>query len=198
MQQVMLNTENLSVEAHPVDDILLIEEPSLRVCGVILGNFYKRISTENIDSNLFYFSIENGQKILSKSVVITTGTFLRANINLGLETRPAGRLGDQPSIELGNSIEKIGFKMGRLKTGTPPRIDGRTIDYTKVEKKFPDYPPVPFSFMNDRVQVEPDQQLLSHMTHTNSEVAKIIKDTLHLNRHVKEETRGPRYFISLK
>lgn len=117
---------------------------------------------------------------------------MRANINYGLEVRPAGRLGDKPSIELGNSLERIGFKMGRLKTGTPPRIDGRTIDYDKLETKFPDYPPVPFSYLSDKVHIEPDQQLLCYMTHTNSEVAKIIKDTLHLNRHVKEETRGPR------
>lgn len=101
-------------------------------------------------------------------------------------------MGDQPSVELGNSLERIGFKMGRLKTGTPPRIDGRTIDYKKLEKKLPDYPPVPFSFLNEKVLVEPEQQLLCHMTHTNQEVAKIIKDTLHLNRHVKEETTGPR------
>lgn len=60
---------------------------------------------------------ENGQIIKSKAVILTTGTFLRANINIGLEVRPAGRLGDKPSIELGNSLERVGFKMGRLKTG---------------------------------------------------------------------------------
>jgi tRNA uridine 5-carboxymethylaminomethyl modification enzyme len=150
---------------------------------------------KNVHQHLF-LNKENGDIINSKSVVITTGTFLRANINIGLETRPAGRLGDAASIELGNSLERIGFKMGRLKTGTPPRLDGRTIDFSRVEKKYPDYPPVPFSFMNERVLVDSDQQLLTHMTQTNEQVAKIIKDTLHLNRHVKEETRGPR-FISI-
>lgn len=131
-------------------------------------------------------------------MVITTGTFLRAQINIGLETRAAGRLNDQPSVELGNSLEKLGFRMGRLKTGTPPRLDGRTIDFTRLEKKLPDYPPVPFSFMNEKVDIEPDKQLLCHMTYTNERVAKIVSDTLHLNRHVKEETRGPRYCPSLE
>ncbi|CAF0725893.1 unnamed protein product [Brachionus calyciflorus] len=180
MQHELLNTKNLTIIAEPVDDLMLIQDQSnsqLRVGGIVL---------------------ENGRLIKSKTVVITTGTFLRANINYGLEVRPAGRLGDKPSIELGNSLEKIGFKMGRLKTGTPPRIDGRTIDFSKLEKKYPDYPPVPFSFLNDKVHLEPEQQLLCHMTYTNSDVAKIIKDTLHLNRHVKEETRGPRYCPSIE
>ncbi len=140
-------------------------------------------------------------------------------INIGLETRPAGRIGDRPSQELGQSIDDIGFNMGRLKTGkskykisviqleicikissqgTPPRLDGRTIDFSKVEQKLPDYPPVPFSFMNAKVHVDGDKQLLTHMTYTNDACAKIIRDTIHLNRHVKEETRGPRYCPSIE
>lgn len=76
--------------------------------------------------------------------------------------------------------------------GTPPRIDGKTIDFSKTERKYPDYPPIPFSFMNDKVWIDSDKQLFTHMTYTNEEVAKIVKDTLHLNRHVREETKGPR------
>jgi len=174
MQDIILNTLNLSILAEPVDNLMLTNNDDgqkQRVTGIIL---------------------ENGQQINAKSVILTTGTFLRANINIGLEVRPAGRLGDKPSIELGKSLERIGFKMGRLKTGTPPRLDGRTIDFTKTEKKLPDYPPVPFSFMNEKVWIEPEKQLFTYMTYTNEQVAKIVKDTIHLNRHVKEETRGPR------
>jgi tRNA uridine 5-carboxymethylaminomethyl modification enzyme len=141
---------------------------------------------------------ESGETITSKSVVITTGTFLRAQINIGLETRPAGRVGDQPAIELGNSLERMGFRMGRLKTGTPPRLDGKTIDFARLERKLPDYPPVAFSYMSARVQVDPHAQLVCHMTYTNETVARIVRETLHLNRHVKEETRGPRYCPSLE
>ena len=181
MQNVMLNTKNLTVAETQVNDILLIEQSlqddenkaKLKVGGVIL---------------------ESGEVIRSRSVVVTTGTFLRANINIGLEVRPAGRLGDRPSVELGNSLERIGFRMGRLKTGTPPRLDGRTIDYRQLEVVHPDNPPAPFSFMNERVLIDAHKQLPTHLTYTNEKVAKIIKDTLHLNRHVREETRGPRLF----
>jgi tRNA uridine 5-carboxymethylaminomethyl modification enzyme len=112
---------------------------------------------------------------------------------MGLETRPAGRIDDKPSIELGESLERIGFRMGRLKTGTPPRLDGLTIDYSRLQVEQPDNPPAPFSFMNERVHVDADKQLPTHLTCTNERVAKIVKDTLHLNRHVREETCGPRY-----
>ncbi len=98
-------------------------------------------------------------------MVITTGTFLRANINIGLETYPAGRINDKPSIDLALSIEKIGFRMGRLKTGTPPRLDKATIDFDKLEKKFGDDPPAPFSYMNDKVWIKADEQMPCHMTY---------------------------------
>ena len=79
-----------------------------------------------------------------------------------------------------------------MESGTPARIDGRTIDYSKIEKKYPDYPPVPFSFMNNQVWLKPEEQLITYMTFTNSEVARIVRDNIHLSKHVKEETRGPR------
>ena len=97
MQSLMLNTKNLTILSQTANDILIenVDEKQ-KVVGVVL---------------------ENGVKVNCKSLIITTGTFLRAHINIGLEMRPAGRLGDKSSVELGNSIEKIGFKMGRLKTG---------------------------------------------------------------------------------
>lgn len=82
--------------------------------------------------------------------------------------------------------------------GTPPRLDRNTIDFSKVEVKYPDYPPVAFSFMNDKVAVDADKQLVCHMTYTNEKSAQIIRDTIHLNRHVKEETKGPRYCPSIE
>ncbi len=133
-----------------------------------------------------------------KTVVITTGTFLRANINIGLEMYPAGRVNDKPSIDLALSIEKIGFRMGRLKTGTPPRLDKNTIDFEKLAKSVGDDPPVPFSFMNESVWLKAHEQLPCHMSYTNEKVEKIVRESLHLNRHVKEETRGPRYCPSLE
>ena len=100
MQTLMLNTKNLTILPQSANDILIENEDGenqKKIVGVIL---------------------ENGVKVNCKSLIITTGTFLRAHINIGLEVRPAGRLGDKASVELGNSLEKIGFKMGRLKTGS--------------------------------------------------------------------------------
>lgn len=123
MQEVMLNTNNLNVLAEAVDDLILTPEidscsnyERFKVIGVVLGMIYLNIKFYFNFIN-FFISKENGRKIRSNSVIITTGTFLRANINLGLESRPAGRLGDKPSEALGISLEKIGFQMGRLKTG---------------------------------------------------------------------------------
>ena len=81
--------------------------------------------------------------------------------------------------------------------GTPPRLDGKTIDFSKLEKKHPDNPPVPFSFINKRVSIDSDKQLFTYMTHTNEAVAKIIKENIHLNRHFNENIQSPRlHFIN--
>ena len=98
--------------------------------------------------------LADGRKISSQSVVITTGTFLRGQINIGLEKIPAGRVGDEPAIGLAQTLERLQFQLGRLKTGTPPRLAGKTIDYSVCSSQKGDNPPVPFSFMNDRVWIE--------------------------------------------
>ncbi|XP_069136338.1 protein MTO1 homolog, mitochondrial-like isoform X2 [Argopecten irradians] len=184
LQADVLATKNLTVVASPVEDLIL-GEPSdpqhqltKQACvGVILGN---------------------GEKVYSKAVVLTTGTFLRGSINIGLTTWAAGRMGDRPSVGLAKSIENAGFTIGRLKTGTPPRLDARTVDFTKTEVKKPDDHPRPFSFINDRVSISPDEQIDCHMTHTNPEVDKIVMETMDKNRHVREEINGPRYCPSLE
>ncbi|XP_064618696.1 protein MTO1 homolog, mitochondrial-like [Lineus longissimus] len=184
LQAEMFSTPNLTIQASPVEDLILKESPNpnhdlnkQNCCGVILNN---------------------GDRILSDTVVLTTGTFLRGQINIGLDVRPAGRLGDAPAIGLAKTLDDAGFKLGRLKTGTPPRIDKRTINYTNLQPMGGDDPPIPFSFMNDRVWIKPEDQLLCHLTFTNAAVDKIILDNLHLNRHVTEETEGPRYCPSIE
>lgn len=133
--------------------------------------------------------------------VVTTGTFLRAHINIGLDIKPAGRMTsglDEPAIGLAKSLETLGFQLSRLKTGTPPRIKADTIDYSNLEKNYGDNPPVPFSFMNSKVWIKPEDQLICYMTYTTNSVRSIIKDNLHLNRHVTEEITGPRYCPSIE
>lgn len=143
-------------------------------------------------NSIFSSSVEDGTPLISKTVVITTGTFLKGQINIGLEKYPAGRMGDEPSIGLADTMERLGFRMSRLKTGTPPRLRKSSIDFSKCEPQLPDSIPEPFSFMNERVWINPEDQLNCHMTYTNEAVAKIIKDNLHCNAHVTEEVTGPR------
>ncbi|KAK3606500.1 hypothetical protein CHS0354_041451 [Potamilus streckersoni] len=184
MQKEILNTPNLTVLASPVED-LVMEESSQKESTLM-----KSISRGVV--------LGNGEIILGKTVVLTTGTFLRGTINMGLTKIPAGRIGDAPSVGLAKSLEDAGFTMGRLKTGTPPRLDGKTIDYSKTTPSSGDNPPVPFSFLNHEVWIKPEDQLLCYITYTNEKVAKIVHDTLHLNRHVKEEIKGPRFCPSIE
>ncbi|XP_063701826.1 protein MTO1 homolog, mitochondrial [Culicoides brevitarsis] len=178
VQRALSEIENLAIEEASVEDLIIdysLERPKVK--GIIL---------------------EDGREIYSKSVVITTGTFLSGQINIGLEVRPAGRINDRPAIGLAKSLAKLGFNMGRLKTGTPPRIKKESIDFSHLQKQQGDNPPVPFSFMNEKVWLEPEQQLLCHLTHTNSAIDAIVKSNLHQNRHVTEEITGPRYCPSIE
>ncbi|XP_014276233.1 protein MTO1 homolog, mitochondrial [Halyomorpha halys] len=185
LQHELFNeTPNLDIISASVEDLILqapyeyINKPAKQeCCGVI---------------------IKGGAQIFSKAVIITTGTFLKGQINIGLKFRPAGRLGDEPAIGLANTLHKFGFRMGRLKTGTPPRLDGRTINYNVCIPQEGDPKPMPFSFMNQKVWIQPEDQKLCYLTYTNPEVNSIILSNMHRNRHVTEEINGPRYCPSIE
>ncbi|XP_019376018.1 PREDICTED: protein MTO1 homolog, mitochondrial [Gavialis gangeticus] len=182
MQKEILNTPFLTVREGSVEDLLLKEPESehpgkCQVSGVLLGD---------------------GSKVHAGSVILTTGTFLRGMVLIGLERHPAGRLGDPSSTGLAQTLEKLGFAVGRLKTGTPPRLAKDTIDFSILEKQWADSHPVPFSFLSETVWIKPEDQLLCYLTYTNPKVDKIIRDNLYLNNHVKETTKGPRYCPSLE
>ncbi|NXC74303.1 MTO1 protein, partial [Anhinga anhinga] len=182
MQKEILNTPLLTVREASVEDLLLAEPESdhpgkCQVTGVILGD---------------------GSTVRAGSVILTTGTFLRGMVLIGLEMHPAGRLGDQPAIGLAETLEKLGFAVGRLKTGTPPRLAKDTIDFSGLEEHAADNPPVPFSFLSEVVWIKPEDQLSCYLTHTTLKAQQIIHDNLHLNNHIRETTRGPRYCPSLE
>ncbi|XP_062953037.1 protein MTO1 homolog, mitochondrial [Cynocephalus volans] len=182
MQKEILNTPLLTVQEGAVEDLILTEpEPEhpgkCRVSGVVLVD---------------------GSTIYAQSVILTTGTFLRGMVVIGLEIHPAGRLGDQPSIGLAQTLEKLGFVVGRLKTGTPPRIAKESINFSILNKQTPDNPSIPFSFINETVWIKPEDQLPCYLTYTNPRVDEIVLENLHLNSHVKETTRGPRYCPSIE
>jgi len=109
----------------------------------------------------------------AEAVVIATGTFLNGLIHIGLKSFPAGRMGDAPSLKLPEHLRELGFAMGRMKTGTTPRLDGRTIDYSELEPQASDEPPVLFSFSS--VGPPPLPQLPCHITYTNPETHRIIR-----------------------
>ncbi|CAL7947743.1 unnamed protein product [Xylocopa violacea] len=176
LQEELFNTPGLQIYESSVED-LIIHADSPRCHGIIL---------------------RDGTKIYSNAVVITTGTFLKGQINIGLEKRSAGRINDEPSIGLANTLEAVGFRMGRLKTGTPPRLEKATIDFSKCDASPPDKVSTPFSFMNETVWLPVEKQLNTYLTHTNEAVVKIIKDNMHCNLHVTEEICGPRYCPSIE
>ncbi|XP_029675327.1 protein MTO1 homolog, mitochondrial [Formica exsecta] len=176
LQAELFNMPGLDIYESSVEDLILANNP-LSCCGVIL---------------------KDGTKIFGDAVVITTGTFLKGQINIGLEKRPAGRLNDEPSIGLANTLDRLGFQIGRLKTGTPPRLEKDSIDFNKCTKFLPDDFPIPFSFMKDNVWLPSEEQVLTYLTYTNEGVAKIIKDNMHCNLHVTEEISGPRYCPSIE
>ncbi|XP_058120980.1 protein MTO1 homolog, mitochondrial [Anopheles ziemanni] len=180
VQQTLDHTPNLTIVEASVEDIVLHRSSSdegPRLAGVRLAN---------------------GEAVTASSLVITTGTFLRGQINIGLETRPAGRIGDEPAVGLAKSIEELGFRLGRLKTGTPPRIHRDSIRFETLTRHPGDNPPVPFSFLNDRVWLEATEQLDCFLTQTTPKVNEIVRRNLHRNRHVTEELTGPRYCPSIE
>lgn len=140
---------------------------------------------------------KNNQEIKCKKVILTTGTFLDGLIHIGNKTIPAGRVGEAPSQGLSNTLKTIGFNVGRLKTGTPPRIDGNTIDYSKLERQAGDLVPRPFSEMTTRVEVK---QIECYITRTTEETHKIIRDNLDKSAMYSGQIKGvgPRYCPSIE
>jgi tRNA uridine 5-carboxymethylaminomethyl modification enzyme len=119
------------------------------------------------------------------------GTFLSGMILLGTKRFEMGRFGDRTTSDLSKTLAKFGFPVGRLKTGTPPRVDSNTIDFSALEIQLPDPVPYPFSFLNPRVKIAPNEQLPCHITYTNSEVHKIIAESEHLSAYSSENSATP-------
>ena len=153
------------------------------------------------------FIIENDQIIglktadkqvfRAKSVILTTGTFLGGIIHIGNESYPAGRVNEKPANKLAQTLKKYNFKLGRLKTGTPPRLDQNSIDFSILEEQKGDYPAKPFSYLNEEIKV---QQISCFITYTNSKTHQIIKDNLDKSAiHVGNISgKGPRYCPSIE
>ena len=141
--------------------------------------------------------LADGREISCGAVVLTTGTFLRGLIHIGEKQIPAGRVGEAPAIGLSRRCENIGFALGRLKTGTPPRLDGRTIDWSSLEMQPGDDPPEPFSMLTARID---NPQIQCGITRTVEATHKIIRDNVHRSPMYSGQiaSRGPRYCPSIE
>src|SRR5712691_354746 len=168
MQQAILETANLTVVEAEADDLMIAGG---RVCGLKLAD---------------------GRELGAGAVVLTTGTFLRGLIHIGEQTTPAGRVGEAPAIGLSRTLEGLGFALGRLKTGTPPRLDGRTIDWGSLEMQPGDQPPEPFSTLTERIE---NPQVQCGITRTNAATHRLIRANVHRSPMYSGQisSRGPRY-----
>ena len=139
----------------------------------------------------------DGVEILAPAVVLTTGTFLGGRIHIGNDVSPGGRIGERPATKLATRLRKLGLNMGRLKTGTPPRLDGSSIDWSVIEKQDADIEPVLFSFIHSQPIVE---QISCGITHTNTKTHDIIKENLKFSSmyNGRIEGKGPRYCPSIE
>ncbi|MDC0857375.1 tRNA uridine-5-carboxymethylaminomethyl(34) synthesis enzyme MnmG [Rickettsiales bacterium] len=170
---------------------ILKSQPNLKILDAEVTNFIiKNNLVEAVET-------EHNHIIEAKNIILTTGTFLNGIIHIGDRQIPAGRKGESPATKLAESLKKIGFDMGRLKTGTPPRIDGKTINYDDLGIQEADNPPEPFSFMNTEISVP---QIDCNITHTNRNTHQIIKENLHRSAMYSGqiESIGPRYCPSIE
>ncbi|HLX13879.1 MAG TPA: tRNA uridine-5-carboxymethylaminomethyl(34) synthesis enzyme MnmG, partial [Bradyrhizobium sp.] len=173
MQAAIRETANLSVIEGEADELIVL---SGRVAGIRLAG---------------------GRALSVGAVVVTTGTFLRGLIHLGERNWPAGRVGEAPAMGLSSSFERAGFTLGRLKTGTPPRLDGTTIDWSSVEMQPGDDPPEPFSVMTDRITTP---QIQCGITRTTPSTHEVIRANVHRSPMYSGQIKstGPRYCPSIE
>src|SRR5271170_6172695 len=172
--ELLAETPGLDIAEGAAEDLSLDRDG--RVCGVVLGD---------------------GREIAAGRVVLTTGTFLNGLIHIGEEKIRAGRVGDPPSRGLAQTLARAGFTLGRLKTGTPPRLDGTTIDWAGLDSQPGDDPPLPFSFMTDRITTP---QIACHITTTTPATHALIRANLGRSPMYSGDITGigPRYCPSIE
>jgi tRNA uridine 5-carboxymethylaminomethyl modification enzyme len=173
MQRAIRETANLAILEGEVDDLLLAG-------GQAVG-----------------IRLADGREIGAGACVLTTGTFLRGLIHIGETKVPAGRVGEAPALGLSRTLGSLGFVLGRLKTGTPPRLDGRTIDWEAVEMQPGDDPPEPFSMLTERIE---NPQIACGITRTTVATHELIRANVHRSPMYSGqiESRGPRYCPSIE
>ncbi|NQV56682.1 MAG: tRNA uridine-5-carboxymethylaminomethyl(34) synthesis enzyme MnmG [Rhodospirillales bacterium] len=174
IQALLAEYDNLEILAASVEDLSVDKDG--RICALVL---------------------DDGRCLTARSIVLTTGTFLRGKIHVGEDQSPAGRMDEKPSIGLADALKRLNLNMGRLKTGTPPRLDGRTIHWQDLDAQHGDTPPRPFSFMTNKIKVP---QIPCYITGTTSETHDLICANLDRSPLYSGqiESIGPRYCPSIE
>ena len=191
MRQVLEGQANLHIkQAEAVD--LVLEEGTAE-----LAELAGLAELANAKRRVIGVKLRDGRRLLARATVITTGTFLNGLIHCGEERYPAGRSGEPASVLLGEALRRLGLRTTRLKTGTPPRLDGRTIRWEQFEEQPGDADPTPFSFRTKRIE---QRQISCHIAWTTPETLKIIRENVHRSAMYSGQIEGigPRYCPSIE
>jgi len=181
MRSVLESQPNLQIKQAEVAELLVSD----------------KVDGEGESRRVEGLRLRDGRSVGARAVIITTGTFLNGLIHCGEQTYPAGRSGEPSAILLGESLKALGFRHCRLKTGTPPRLDGRSIDFTRFQAQPGDADPTPFSFRTRRI-VQP--QVPCYIAHTTAETHRIIRENVHRSPMYSGQIQsiGPRYCPSIE
>jgi len=203
MRELLEAQPNLKIKQAEVSDVIVQQSlvdsrPSFADSNEDAGsspNDQRRTTNDRITGIL----LRDGRRVSAQAVIITTGTFLNGLIHCGEQQYPAGRSGEPAAVLLGESLKKLGLRGCRLKTGTPPRLDGRTIDWTRFERQPGDEDPTPFSFRTRRV-AHHDSQVPCYIAFTTEETHRVIRENVHRSPMYSGQIQstGPRYCPSIE
>jgi tRNA uridine 5-carboxymethylaminomethyl modification enzyme len=200
MREVLESQKNLSIKQAEVSDVVLEAVQPSALTNQQAGG---EVETENRElrtaNSIRGILLRDGRRVSANAVIITTGTFLNGLIHCGEQQYPAGRSGEPAAVLLGESLKKLGLRGCRLKTGTPPRLDGRTIDWSRFERQPGDADPTPFSFRTRRV-AHHDSQVPCYIAFTTEETHRIIRENVHRSPMYSGQIQstGPRYCPSIE
>jgi tRNA uridine 5-carboxymethylaminomethyl modification enzyme len=205
MREVLESQTNLKIKQAEVADLVMEQSADSRSsvagpgekCGTLAND--QRLTTNDAPRIIRGVLLRDGRRVSAEAVIITTGTFLNGLIHCGEQQYPAGRSGEAAAVLLGEALKKLGLRGCRLKTGTPPRLDGRTIDWSRFELQPGDVDPTPFSFRTRRV-AHHDSQVPCYITFTTEETHRIIRENVHRSPMYSGQIQstGPRYCPSIE
>jgi tRNA uridine 5-carboxymethylaminomethyl modification enzyme len=200
MRELLESQPNLKIKQAEVVDLLVEESPDPRATtSGDPAEESSRLAENRQSRTLRGIQLRDGRSVAAQAVIITTGTFLNGLIHCGEQQYPAGRSGEPAAVLLGEALKQLGLRNCRLKTGTPPRLDGRTIDWSRFQLQPGDADPTPFSFRTKRV-AHHDSQVPCYIAWTTAETQRIIRENVHRSPMYSGQIKsiGPRYCPSIE